>query len=833
MLKREYKNILILFIILLLIIVIPTGFNLFGSDTDWLNQHTIFPEYFRQLFYDTGNLIPNFSLNYGAGQNMFNFAYYGLLNPIILISYFFPFIKMNYYIIGVNIIILFVTTLLFYVWLRNNKFEKKLSLITSIIFITAGPIIFQMHRHIMFVNYMPFLMLALIGTDSYINKNKKILLIISVFLMIMTSFYYSVGGILVLICYFMFKKIKVRKKLNIKIFIKETLFYILNILLSVLMSSVLLLPVFHTILQVRNENSYNLINLLLIDVEPTKILYGAYSLGLTCIAFISILWFIYVKKKNYRFLGITLFLLFFIPIFTCLLNGGLYFRAKVFIPFIPLVCMMVGIFLKNLTENKIKIENFILFLFIVNIFVLAGKTYSVLYYVDFFALIIVFILFKKFHNNKIVYIPVVLLSLFSGFYMNFTEDYVSFKQYDDIFNIDSEKLLKDIDTNYRVNNLINSNYTVNKIYNSNYYTTNIYSSTYNNYYYKFVRDEFNVSNPYYNSFLLGSTNNVLFDVYMANKYVISDKNPGIGYELVNEDNGIQLYQNKDVFPIGFVNSNLMSEQYYETLTYPYNVEALLNNTIVSKDVKNEYKTSIEKVNLRYTSKKQGIQMRKSTNRYTITVKESGTIDIELNKPLKNKILIIDFDGIKPNSCTQKEIYITVNGIKNSMTCDTWIYPNNNSKFHYVISEENLQNLTVEFSKGNFVIENLNVYTLDYDKIIKNYDKFNITKIKDNTIDGTINVTKDGYFNLTIPYDEGFTIYVDDKKTEYELVNKAFIGFPINEGEHKIKIVYNTPLLREGKILTLIGIVIFFGIIGKEVEFKNLFKKFNNPFKKVK
>ena len=53
MLKKEYKNIIILFIILTLMILIPTGFNMFGSDTDWINQHTIFPEYLRQLFYDT------------------------------------------------------------------------------------------------------------------------------------------------------------------------------------------------------------------------------------------------------------------------------------------------------------------------------------------------------------------------------------------------------------------------------------------------------------------------------------------------------------------------------------------------------------------------------------------------------------------------------------------------------------------------------------------------------------------------------------------------------------------------------------------------------------
>ena len=517
-------------------------------------------------------------------------------------------------------------------------------------------------------------------------------------------------------------------------------------------------------------------------------------------------------------------LLFFIPMFTCLLNGGLYFRAKVFIPFIPLICMMIGIFLKNLTENKINIKNFIIFLFIVNIFVVASKTDSLLYYIDFFTLIIIFILFKKFNNPKIVYIPVVLLSLFSGFYMNFTEDYVSYEKYDEIYNVNYDSLLKDIDTNYRVNNLVNSNYTVNKIYNKSYYTTNIYSSTYNNYYYKFVRDEFKTSNPYYNSFLIGSVNNILFDTYMGNKYLISNTFPGNGYELLNEVNDIKIYENENAFSIGFVNTNLMSEKYYDTLQYPYNVEAIINNTIVNDDIENEYYSNIKKVKLEYTSEIENLKVKKSNNKYIITANEDGKIYISLREPLKNQILFIDFDGLKPNSCEEKEISITINGIKNSLTCDEWIYPNNNNIFHYVISEDNLQNLTLEFTKGNYTIENINVYTLDYDKIIKNYDKFIINSIKNNKIEGNINVTSDGYFNLTIPFDKGFTVYLDNKKIDYELVNRAFIGFPITKGEHNIKIVYNSPLLKEGKIVTIISMVIFLGIVGKEVEKRKLLKK---------
>ena len=86
--KKDYYNYLILTGIVFVIYMILTHFTyVFGSDTDWINQHTIIPDYFRQLFYKTGNLIPSFSFNYGGGQNIFNLSYYGFLSPIILPSY--------------------------------------------------------------------------------------------------------------------------------------------------------------------------------------------------------------------------------------------------------------------------------------------------------------------------------------------------------------------------------------------------------------------------------------------------------------------------------------------------------------------------------------------------------------------------------------------------------------------------------------------------------------------------------------------------------------------------------------------------------------------------
>ena len=95
---------------------------------------------------------------------------------------------------------------------------------------------------------------------------------------------------------------------------------------------------------------------------------------------------------------------------------------------------------------------------------------------------------------------------------------------------------------------------------------------------------------------------------MGNKYLISNTFPGNGYELLNEVNDIKIYENENAFSIGFVNTNLMSEKYYDTLQYPYNVEAIINNTIVNDDIENEYYSNIKKVKLEYTSEIENLKV---------------------------------------------------------------------------------------------------------------------------------------------------------------------------------------------------------------------------------
>ena len=146
------------------------------------------------------------------------------------------------------------------------------------------------------------------------------------------------------------------------------------------------------------------------------------------------------------------------------------------------------------------------------------------------------------------------------------------------------------------------------------------------------------------------------------------------------------------------------------------------------------------------------------------------------------------------------------------------YKNNNNIFHYVISSNNdLNSLVIKFNKGTYKIGNIEAYKLNYKYISKLIDKqstFIVNKEKSlgDNIEGTIDMKSSGYFVTSIPYDEGFKVFVDDKVVEKEIVNKSFLGFKLQEGIHNIKITYKSPFQKEGLLLSTLGLISFISLL---------------------
>lgn len=820
-LKKHLNEIIIIFTIFIVIFATTRFTNVFGSNTDWINQHTIFPEYFRMMFYRTGKLIPNLALNYGGGQNIFNFSYYGLLSPLILPSYLLPFISMTTYITVINIIVLIASSLLFYHFLKRHSKDSHISLTTTLIFTLAAPLIFQMHRHIMFVNYMPFLIMGFLGIDHLIEKNQKTLLIISTFLMIMTSYYYSVGGILVLGIYYIYAYLKINPKNNLKLFTKDLFKFIALIILAITLSAVLLLPTMYTLLAGRgnSENTYSILSLLTPYLKIHKIFCGTYAIGVSIIGFIALIYLFYTKKKSNIIAGLLTGVILFLPIFRYLLNGGIYLREKCFIPFLPLISYFIAIFLKDLFDNKFNIKNFIIYLLIITgaLYYFNQLEYCYLILIGF---IIVLFIYQKKRKNWLVSGYLILTALIMCIAEAFVEENVTIEEYKQYFNkhVDTTitEILEKDSSFYRTNNLDYPTKTMNKIYHPNYFTTNIYTSTYNENYLEFIHQDFINSSIDYNYFLLSANKNILFNSFMGVKYLYSSQNLGLGYTKVANN----LYQNNLTSPIIYGQSNNINTQIYHKYPYPYNLELLLNNVITDDISNTSIQSNIKEVKLDYQLiMNEGVTIEKDNNQYILKVSDTGHLKIKLKEPLNKKLLFIDLYGLKENSCSIDNIQMTINNVSNLLTCRTWIYKNKNNTFHFLINDESTEYLDIELTKGTYNITDIKTYLLDYNNLLNiNQSKtaMSIDNITDNTISGNIYMNNDGYLVTTIPYDEGFEIFVDGNLQDTIKVNTAFIGTKLTKGAHHIIIKYHSPWLKTGLIISLISLIIFLTIVIKEI-----------------
>jgi uncharacterized membrane protein YfhO len=305
------------------------------------------------------------------------------------------------------------------------------------------------------------------------------------------------------------------------------------------------------------------------------------------------------------------------------------------------------------------------------------------------------------------------------------------------------------------------------------------------------------------------------------KYVYSDYKIGIGYNEVSKN----MYKNDNILPYAYHTNNLVNINDFNKIDYPYNIELLLKNAIVEKGNK-KIETHVNKVNLDYkiiNQNKDNIQIERNEEGIYINVVKDDKFTIKLSKPLNNSILFINLNGINKNSCSNGNTYITINNIKNLMTCSSWIYQNKNETFHYVISDEELEYFNIEIGKGKYIISSIDTYVLDYDYISnlnENITKFNITNMTDSKIEGTINVNEDGYFITSIPYDKSFIVKANGKNINIETVNTSFLGFKLDKGNYNIEITYKTPLLKEGEIISLISFILLIVLIYYDIKKEN-------------
>ncbi len=105
--------------------------------------------------------------------------------------------------------------------------------------------------------------------------------------------------------------------------------------------------------------------------------------------------------------------------------------------------------------------------------------------------------------------------------------------------------------------------------------------------------------------------------------------------------------------------------------------------------------------------------------------------------------------------------------------------------------------------------NRDVFEQGYKKISQSV--MNTTNLTASSMEGEIDVKQDGLFYTSIPYEEGWTAFVDGEKVDVTPVGDAMLSFPIAKGNHTIKLTYYPKGFWPGFAISAVCALIFAAI----------------------
>lgn len=777
--------------------------GVFGSRVDWISQHSVLPDYFRKLFYETGDLFPDFAANIGGGQNIYYFSYYGLYSPVVLVSYLLPFVKMSDYMMLSSVACLAAAVVLFYRWLLRGGLARRICVGSAVFFLLASPMIYQSYNQLMFVNYMPFLCLALLGVEDWAENGRRGKLFAGTFLMIMTSFYFSIGGMFALVLYGAYRYLQTRETVSAKNFCAAGIHFLEPLFLAVLTSGVLLVPTAACLLgRERTKAGYTLAELLLPQIKVMRLLYSPYGLGLTTLALTVLIASVLIGNWKDRILGGGLTVLLAVPFFGYLLNGGLYMKDKVFLPFLPLVCYLMAKYFQNF-RKLFRVLPY------VGTIVLLGVCSAQKQYHDWWmwavleSVIMLGLAFLAFYKKQIAIlaVPVICMQILVGAVVNAGSGKVLDRAFyekvtDENCESVTERIAEEDGTVCRAEQHADAEENaanLNRIHSVEQRISSIYSSSCNQDYQRFRQDTYELEQVFRNHLMQSVSENPLFLDFMGVRYIISEEQPW-NTSLFREISGMKVWENSDAAPICYVTDQVMSASQYGRLSFPYNQTALAEYAVVEKETKEAVlESEVKKVQVELPA-----EIRKGDSIRLPEEAQAGTL----------LFLQIQIHNRK----SDRDVELTISGVRNKLSAENHVYYNHNTTFSYVIGiEEGQTDIKIEQVKGEFDIEHVEAYigkiadqkkeTLYQDEVILSEEE-----TAGDRISGNVTVHREGYVVSSIPYDDGFEVLVDGRKVPYERVNTAFLGFKITSGEHHIEIRYRAPGADLGKKISLLGII---------------------------
>ncbi len=135
------------------------------------------------------------------------------------------------------------------------------------------------------------------------------------------------------------------------------------------------------------------------------------------------------------------------------------------------------------------------------------------------------------------------------------------------------------------------------------------------------------------------------------------------------------------------------------------------------------------------------------------------------------------------------------------------------------------NVRIESDKNVFIYQAINFAYLNHDVFASEFSDIDYTvevnEVSNGHVTMTASVKDDTMILTTIPYEEGWRLTIDGVPADITVYQEALIGIEAKPGSHKIELTFTPPGLKEGGIVSCIGVI---GLIAFCFMDKKSFKK---------
>lgn len=271
------------------------------------------------------------------------------------------------------------------------------------------------------------------------------------------------------------------------------------------------------------------------------------------------------------------------------------------------------------------------------------------------------------------------------------------------------------------------------------------------------------------------------------KYALTkdDSIANYGYTKIGEAGDVDIYENENAIPMGFVYNYAIERSAFEKLDSKQRQQVLLRACLVEDGsdglpmLSNEILEELELTEALF-------------EKYEISYESAENYSFVFEPTTEDEMLavkiIFDKTG-RGNLC-----YSTEDGTSNSMLI---LQEDSDTGQIFEIAENNVS--CIWSNSPNWAeITSLRIakipkaeYYAAYEQDIDNLKKsaVEIINFEDNYLKGCFSTETDGMLYLPVPNNSGWLVYVDGKIQERQTINDAFMGISVSAGEHIIELLY--------------------------------------------